>query len=152
MHSRRSFIEKTAKGLTLSTIGLAAPSALFSGSIGDKPKIIGIIGAENSHTIHYGKMFNIEKRFPGFEAKYVWGETAALAERAKEKGGIPTIVKDPNEMLGKIDALIVDHRRGDQQWGHHRGAGGGVGRETLAGCRGAAAARLAAPLCFACLC
>ena len=114
MHSRRSFIEKTAKGLTLSTIGLAAPSALFSGSIGDKPKIIGIIGAENSHTIHYGKMFNIEKRFPGFEAKYVWGETAALAERAKEKGGIPTIVKDPNEMLGKIDALIVDHRRGDQ--------------------------------------
>lgn len=75
-----------------------------------KPIRIGIIGAENSHTIGYGKMFNIDKQFPGVEVKYVWGETAEFAKAAAEKGAIPNIVKDPKEMLGKIDALIVDHR------------------------------------------
>ena len=29
-----------------------------------------------------------------------------------KKGNIPNMVNDPNEMLGKIDALIVDHRHG----------------------------------------
>jgi predicted dehydrogenase len=29
-----------------------------------------------------------------------------------ERGGIPNMVKDPKEMIGKIDALIVDHRHG----------------------------------------
>ena len=42
--------------------------------------------------------------------KYVWGETNEFAKKAMEKGGIPNQVKDPLEMLGKIDALIVDHR------------------------------------------
>jgi predicted dehydrogenase len=50
------------------------------------------------------------KKFPGVEVKYVWGETDAFAKSAMEKGNIPNQVKDPNEMLGKIDALIVDHR------------------------------------------
>ncbi|HEX8039436.1 MAG TPA: hypothetical protein VF490_09795, partial [Chryseosolibacter sp.] len=66
-----------------------------------KPIRIGIIGAENSHTIGYGKMFNIDKQFPGVEVKYVWGETAEFAQAAAEKGGIPNIVNDPKEMLGK---------------------------------------------------
>lgn len=71
---------------------------------------IGIIGAENSHTVGFGKMFNVDKKFPGVEVKYVWGETEELARTAMEKGSIPEMVKDPAEMLGKIDALIVDHR------------------------------------------
>lgn len=77
-----------------------------------KPKQvrIGIIGAENSHTVGFGKMFNVDKKFPGVEVKYVWGETAELARTAMVKGSIPAMVKDPAEMLGKIDALIVDHR------------------------------------------
>jgi predicted dehydrogenase len=76
-----------------------------------KKKIrIGIIGAENTHTVGYGRLFNIEKRFPGVEVLYVWGETDAFAKNAMDKGRIPYVVKDPKEMLGKIDALIVDHR------------------------------------------
>ena len=75
-----------------------------------KPLRIGIIGAENSHTIGFGRMFNTEKKFPAAEVKYVWGETDAFARNAAEKGNIPHIVKDPEEMLGNIDALIVDHR------------------------------------------
>jgi len=76
----------------------------------DKPIRIGIIGAENSHTRGFGKLFNIEKKFPGVEVHFVWGETEAFARDAMEKGGIPNMVKDPKEMMGRIDALIVDHR------------------------------------------
>jgi len=71
---------------------------------------IGIIGAENSHTIGFGKMFNIDKKFPSAEVKFVWGESDEFARNAAEKGSIPNIVKNPMEMLGEIDALIVDHR------------------------------------------
>jgi len=75
-----------------------------------KPVRIGIIGAENSHTAIFGKMFNIDKKFPGVEVTHLWGETDEFARKAAEAGKIPAIVKDPKEMLGKIDALIVDHR------------------------------------------
>src|SRR5690606_9296046 len=60
----------------------------------------------------YGRLFNVDRAFPGMSVKYVWGETEGFARTAMEKGSIPNMVKDPNDMLGKIDALIVDHRHG----------------------------------------
>jgi predicted dehydrogenase len=118
MANRRSFLEKIGKGAAFSTLALTLPSPLFSQlKFGKSPvaknKIIGIIGAENSHTRGFGKMFNLDKKFPGWEVKYVWGEKEEFAQLAKTEGGIPNIVKDPLEMIGKIDALIVDHRHGD---------------------------------------
>lgn len=124
---RRKFIKKTLvggagllTGMSFVKQAISAPSEFTNPSMelsfnmqDDHPfkKIrIGIIGAENSHTVGYGKIFNIEKKFPGMEVTSVWGETEAFAKRAVEKGGIPNMVKDPEEMLGKIDALIVDHR------------------------------------------
>ena len=103
------------KGAALSTVAFSSATALASQILSEpvrKPKHIriGIIGAENSHTIGFGKMFNVEKKFPGVEVKYVWGETDEFASNAAAKGSIPNIVKDPEEMLGNIDALIVDHR------------------------------------------
>lgn len=117
MDSRRKFIEKMGKGAALSTLALSAPTGLAAQLISEnKPKLkkmkIGIIGAENSHTRGFGKMFNIDKKFPGMEVKYVWGETEAFAKDAMDRAGIPNMVKDPKEMIGKIDALIVDHRHG----------------------------------------
>jgi predicted dehydrogenase len=107
MKSRRSFIKTVGKGAALSAI---APQ-LLAGPVQDVKHLrIGIIGAENSHTIGFGKMFNIDKKFPAAEVKYVWGESDEFARNAAEKGNIPNIVKDPREMLGDIDALIVDHR------------------------------------------
>ena len=104
-----------SKGAALSAFAgsstTAFASQMFSGPYQDEKHLrIGIIGAENSHTIGFGKIFNIDKKFPAAEVKYVWGETDEFARNAAEKGGIPHIVKDPEEMLGKIDALIVDHR------------------------------------------
>lgn len=117
MDSRRSFIEKIGKGAALSTIALITPISIYPHLISDidnnlKPIRIGIIGAENSHTASFGKLFNIDKLFPGVELKYVWGETEAFAKNAMEKGKIPYMVEDAKDMLGKIDALIVDHRHG----------------------------------------
>lgn len=117
MHSRRKFIEKIGKGAALSTLALSTPTSITAQLISEKepllkPMKIGIIGAENSHTRGFGKIFNIDKKFPGMEVKYVWGETEAFAKDAMERGGIPNMVKDPEEMIGKIDALIVDHRHG----------------------------------------
>jgi predicted dehydrogenase len=107
MESRRKFIKTAGAGITASFV---APNILASSVLAEKPIRIGIIGAENSHTAGFGKLFNIDKKFPGVEVKYVWGETDVFAKLAMEKGNIPNQVKDPNEMLGKIDALIVDHR------------------------------------------
>lgn len=115
MESRRKFIKKVGKSVALSTVAFSSAGAMAS-QVLNKPEgnqeflRIGIIGAENSHTIGFGKMFNIDKKFPGVEVKYVWGETDEFAKKAMEKGGIPNQVKDPREMMGKIDALIVDHR------------------------------------------
>ena len=115
MNKRREFIRLSGAGMLAATIipgktVLGQENGSAAARSKDKKIRIGIIGAENSHTIAYGKTFNIEKRFPGIEVKYVWGETEAFARNAVEKGGIPNRVKDPREMLGKIDALIVDHR------------------------------------------
>ena len=117
MDSRRKFIKKVGKGAALSTLAMSTSTGLMAELISEnKPKLkkmkIGIIGAENSHTRGFGKMFNIDKKFPGMEVKYVWGETEAFAKDAMERGGIPNMVRDPKEMIGKIDALIVDHRHG----------------------------------------
>ena len=73
-------------------------------------KSIGIIGAENSHTIAIATEINVKKNFDGFAVTHVWGETDELATEASHQGQIPHIVTDPTEMIGKIDAIICDHR------------------------------------------
>jgi predicted dehydrogenase len=109
MESRRNFLKTTGKGIILTAAAPGIVSGVLANPV-EKHIRIGIIGAENSHTVGYGKMFNTDKKFPGVEVLYVWGETEEFAKNAMEKGNIPNMVKDPLEMLGKIDALIVDHR------------------------------------------
>ncbi len=114
MNTRRSFIKTIGTGAALSTIAFATPG-IASATIADpekklKPIRVGIIGAENSHSVNFGKMFNIDHKFPGVELTHIWGETDEFARKTAEAGKIPNIVKEQEEMLGKIDALIVDHR------------------------------------------
>lgn len=71
---------------------------------------IGIIGAENSHTVAIATIINIEKRIKGCSVDYLWGETPEFARKAAKAGRIPTIVKNPRDMLGKVDAVMCDHR------------------------------------------
>src|SRR5665648_412210 len=94
MSTRRSFIKIVGAGAALSTIPFSASSfgsAMFADHENKlKPIRIGIIGAENSHTVIYGKMFNIDKKFPGVEVTHLWGETDEFARKAAEAGKIPT--------------------------------------------------------------
>lgn len=110
MNTRREFLKQTGKGVALAAVTPGLLSSTFTANQPDKPIRIGIIGAENSHTIGFGKMFNTDKKFSGMKVTHVWGETDEFARNAMEKGNIPNQVKDPKDMLGKIDALIVDHR------------------------------------------
>ena len=71
---------------------------------------IGIVGAENSHTAAIAKTLNIQKKVPGCRVVSVWGETPKYARAAAEAGEIPGIVQDPEDMIGNVDAAIVDHR------------------------------------------
>lgn len=73
---------------------------------------IGIVGAENSHTVAIAKVVNVEKRIRGAQVTHVWGETRAFALKAAEAGQIPQIVKHPAEMIGQVDGVVVDHRHG----------------------------------------
>ncbi len=111
MNTRRKFLKTTGKTIAATSITPAFfLDSAYKIPVSQKQIRIGIIGAENSHTIGYGKLFNIDKKFPGVEVKYVWGETDEFAKRAMEQGKIPNQAKDPSEMMGEIDALIVDHR------------------------------------------
>lgn len=71
---------------------------------------IGIIGAENSHSAAIAKTINVEGKIRGQRVTCIWGETPELARKVATATDIPTIVRDPREMIGQIDALIVDHR------------------------------------------
>ncbi|MDE2799798.1 MAG: Gfo/Idh/MocA family oxidoreductase [Gemmatimonadota bacterium] len=71
---------------------------------------IGIIGAENSHTVAIAKTINIDRLVSGFSVTHVWGETPDDAKDAQDRGLIPNIVEEPEDMIGQVDAAIVDHR------------------------------------------
>ncbi len=73
---------------------------------------IGMIGAENSHTAAIAKVLNIDAKIRGVRVTHVWGETKAYAKAAAEKGQIPTIVQRPEDMIGAVDAVAIDHRHG----------------------------------------
>lgn len=115
MGTRRKFITSVGAGIIAN--GLLPPGlwGIHPGETeqraGTQEKIvIGIIGAENSHAINFGRLFNLEQRFPGVSVGYIWGETEEFARKAMKAGFIPEMVREPYEMLGRIDALIVDHR------------------------------------------
>lgn len=75
MSTSRIFINIIGTGTALTTIAISKSSFALS-MIADpenklKPIRVGIIGAENSHTIDFGKMFNIDKKFPGVEVSHL---------------------------------------------------------------------------------
>src|SRR5215475_3254838 len=107
MNNRRQFMRDLGRGAAgAALLTSAGRDSLASASVHQTPKKIriGIIGAENSHTIGYGQIFNRDRKFPGCEVVGVWGETEEFAKNAAAKGHIPWIVKDPSEFTGKIDA------------------------------------------------
>jgi predicted dehydrogenase len=76
---------------------------------------IGILGTDNSHSVAFSRLFNVkgeEHHIPGAKVVAIFGPDAARNKEVAEQGEVPTIVKRPTDMLGMIDAAIVDFRHG----------------------------------------
>jgi len=71
---------------------------------------IGIVGAENSHCAAVAKTLNVRKSCGSARVVAVWGETRAFAEAAAAAGEVPRIVRRPEEMIGQVDGVMIDHR------------------------------------------
>lgn len=80
---------------------------------------IGIVGSDNSHALAYATLLNLEK-VVGNDARAVaiWGQDPDHTCNVAFKGGIGTIVAEPEDMLGQVDAIFVEDRHGDLHAGH----------------------------------
>jgi len=78
---------------------------------------IGIVGSDNSHAIAFSKLCNASGgrdglRVRGARVTHLFGLNQARNEEVAAAGDIPTIVADPAEMLGRVDAVLVVFRHG----------------------------------------
>lgn len=73
---------------------------------------IGIVGAENSHSRAIARSLNVQKKLRGVRVEAIWGEKRKWAEDVAADTDIPTIVRQPKDLIGMVDAAIVDHRDG----------------------------------------
>ena len=76
---------------------------------------IGIIGSDNSHAITFSQMINDQKHkyhVNGMKVLYLYGLDEERNKEVSEKGGIPYIVKRPEDMIGKIDCAFIEFRDG----------------------------------------
>ena len=70
---------------------------------------IGIAGLAPASAVKYGKIFNEQNIFPEVEAQYLWTREEDDAVEIASDGKIPHRVRDPRQMLGKVNALILGH-------------------------------------------
>ena len=73
---------------------------------------IGLIGAENSHTLQFCKAFNVEGISPGNRVTHVFGDDSAeAAEKLAAEYGL-AICATEEELLSACDAVVITYRRG----------------------------------------
>lgn len=73
---------------------------------------IGLVGIESDHAEDALRLFNRERRWPGYEVAAIWG-AAADAERAAwlaAEYGVGLIAPEPGAMVDVVDAVIVGAR------------------------------------------
>lgn len=74
---------------------------------------IGVIGLSSARAVSYGKLFNGNDLYSDVEVQYLWTGKEDQTRITAEKGNIPYAVKDPLEMLGEVNALILGHDYSD---------------------------------------
>lgn len=78
---------------------------------------VGFLGSENSHATVFAAMFNgynksVAGEFDDIKAVATYSKYPGVDEKLQGKYGIEFIAKSPEEMLGKVDAVIVTARDG----------------------------------------
>lgn len=73
---------------------------------------VGIIGSENSHAMAFSEIFNLNNKdqYPDIQVVAIYGEDKAASEAVRDKCGVE--IMTPEEMLGKVDAIMVTSRDG----------------------------------------
>lgn len=74
--------------------------------------LIGLVGIESDHAEDALRLFNRQKRWPGYEVVALWGAKAdaARAQRLASEYGIAFVASEPAAMVDKVDAVIVGAR------------------------------------------
>jgi predicted dehydrogenase len=78
---------------------------------------VGFLGSENSHATVFASMFNgyhkdVVGEFDDIQAVATYSAYPGVDQKLKEKYGIEFIAEKPEDMLGKVDAVIVTARDG----------------------------------------
>lgn len=81
---------------------------------------IGIVGSESTHSQTFARLANL----PGpdgtlpFDARVtmIWGCDPDRTKQVAEENKIPAIVNNPLDMIGKVDAVMIDPRKGSQHY------------------------------------
>ncbi len=73
---------------------------------------VGIIGSENSHAMAFSKIFNLSGKYEDMRVVAVYGEERAASEAIQRECGVELVCDHPEEMIGRIDALMVTSRDG----------------------------------------
>lgn len=77
---------------------------------------IGAIGTQSTHTSNFVRICNIDKAF-GDEVRITAlcgnDDSPEHTEELAKEGGISFIAQNPEDMLGKVDAVMILHRFGD---------------------------------------
>ena len=78
---------------------------------------IGILGSDNSHALAFAKISNIPDEngdylFPDIRVTAIYGHEKEQTEKVAKEGMIEFIAKKPEDMIGKVDAVMVVFRHG----------------------------------------
>lgn len=83
---------------------------------------IGIVGTESTHALRIAKYFNLRDKatgkvpYEGISVTAVWGNEEEN-ERLKKEAAVNFAVTHPEDLLGKVDAVMITARRGSTHYG-----------------------------------
>jgi predicted dehydrogenase len=75
---------------------------------------IGIVGTENSHTDHYIRHFNTERRFGEHRVTVLAGGDSERNRTLAAAGSIEHLVDEAADLVGRVDAAIICSRDGNK--------------------------------------
>lgn len=84
---------------------------------------IGIIGSDNSHAEAFSKLANLPDssgnyNFDNVRVTSIYGLDKKRTEEVAANANIETIVENPSDMIGMVDAVMVVFRHGDLHYAH----------------------------------
>jgi predicted dehydrogenase len=100
--------------------GASSPAAETARKHRRRAVRIGLIGTDNSHAEDFLHMLNEAGRHPGFRVVGLWGAAADRTRTLAHRFGVPQVVAEPGDLVGKVDAAMVVDRHGGEHLSHAR--------------------------------